>query len=70
MTINHIPELSDKEFRWLLQRLFPYPEDIGPFEYDRYKVFIGTYPNSVVAIHPMPAPSSEIIYRDFKYEKV
>lgn len=70
MTINHIPELTDEEFRWLLQRLYPYPEDMGPFLTDRDKVFVSTYQIDVVSICPMPLPSSEIFYKEFKYEKI
>jgi hypothetical protein len=62
MTINHIPELTDEQFRWALQRLFPYPEDMGPFLSDRYKVFVKTVPNGTVRINPMSPPSSEIFY--------
>jgi hypothetical protein len=62
MTINHIPELTDEELRWALQRLFPYPEDMGPHLSDRYKVFIRCESNRNVGVYPMSSPSSEIFY--------
>lgn len=64
----NIRDLTWKETRWALQRLFPYPEDMGPFESDRYNVFIGMIDAGLVTVHPMPLPSSEIFYMEL-YEK-
>jgi len=64
MTINHIPALTDEEFRWTLQRLFPFPEDMGPFLSDRFKVFVRTMRAEDVSVNPMSGPSSKIFYMD------
>ena len=55
-----------------LQRLFPYPEDMGPFESDRYKVVPRRdwYVDAkLVTVHPLPPPDSTIFYMDLIYEK-
>jgi hypothetical protein len=68
-----IQDLTREEIRWLLQRLFPYPEDMGPFESDRYKVVIRRdffVDAKTVIVHPLPPPSSLVYYVELKYEKI
>jgi hypothetical protein len=58
--LDAMERLWGKDIKYALEKLFPYPEDMGPFEHEKYKVFVQTISNERVNVLPMSAPSSDV----------
>ena len=56
--------LPAEEIDRTLKRLFPYPEDMGPFPYERYHVRVKLVKSEDVQVCPMSGPSSDICYME------
>ena len=75
--------LSGDEIRLALERLFPFPEDMGPhlppftyrkndgtLEFPEIKsqfIFPLLIASDIISVQPMNLPSAQVFYSDFKY---